>query len=209
MSNKTIKKLEDLVYRMISFLEDTIQLDNDGVTKGKKIFMKTMFIKEFSDILDKKKDIEAKRREEDILSDEACVINIVMPKSESEEYKIKDEEILDIPKIDEKNKVITGGNPKKIVSINLDNNVEHEPEIDETKIRETKRQKIDRKLKTLNAGEVKKIGQKFKIKPEQGKKYLTKTHVLKKIKNNTKLYKPVLKHINKTYDDLRSESTEN
>lgn len=208
MTNRTVRDLEDLVYRMISFMEDTIISEKNPVAKGQRIFMQKAFIDQFSDVLDKKKEIDTKRREEVFDEDNAYLINIVMPKSEEAKEELKDELFIDIPNKKTKTKVMEGGNPKKSVMINLDDNVEYEPEIEEPKIKESKKQKINRKLNILKADDVKKIGGKFNIKPEQGKKYLTKNHVISKIKNNTKLYTKVLKHINTNFEDLRSESTD-
>jgi len=209
MTNRTVRDLEDLVYRMISFMEDTIITEKNPIAKGQKIFMQKAFIDQFSDVLHRKKDIQTKRYEEVIDEDKAYLINIVMPKSEEAKEEMKDELFMDIPMKETKTKVMKGGQPKKSVMINLDDNVEYEPEIEETKKKESKKQKIDRKLNILKADDVKKIGQKFNIKPEQGKKYLTKNHVITKLKNNTKQYTKVLKHINTNFEDLRSESTEN
>lgn len=207
MTNRTIKDLEDLVYRMISFMEDTIITEKNPITKGQKIFMQKAFIDQFSDVLHKKNEIRTKQCNEDIDEDKAVLINIVMPKSESDNDELIDEDVIDIPNEEPKINSMKGGS-RKNVSINLEENVEYEPEFEDSKKKENKKQKLDRKLNILKANEVKKIGEKFNIKPEQGKKYLTKSHVVQKIKNNTKLYTKVLKHINKEYDDLRTESAD-
>lgn len=55
MTDKYNKMMEEMVYRMISFMEDVIREETDPINKGRKILMQTAFLNEFNDILNKKK----------------------------------------------------------------------------------------------------------------------------------------------------------
>lgn len=74
---------------------------------------------------------------------------------------------------------------------------------------ETKKQKINRKLNKLGAEDVKRVGKEFNIKPEKGKRYLTKKHIIDKVSKNTKIYNKVLDHVNENYKDIVKTDTEN
>ncbi len=61
----------------------------------------------------------------------------------------------------------------------------------------------------MGANDVKKVGKEFNIKPETGKRYLTKSYVIDKVSKNTRLYGKVLDHVNTKYKDMVKTETEN
>lgn len=196
MTDKYNKMMEDMVYRMISFMEDIVKAETNPVEKGKKILIKTVFLNEFSDILDKKNEIENKICEKNYSNVETDIINIDIPKTESEEHILVDELEIESPN-------------KKQKKVSIQDNQKGGSKKSHVKKLETKKQKINRKLNKLGAEDVKKVGKEFNIKPETGKRYLTKSHVIDKVSKNTRLYSKVLDHVNTKYKDLVKTETEN
>lgn len=192
MTDKYNKMMEDMVYRMISFMEDVVRAETDPVNRGRKILMKTVFLNEFSDILDKKREIEKKIYEKNV---ETEYLNIEIPKTESEELILIDELEIDSP-------------IKKQKKVSIQDNQKGGSKKRHIKKPETKKQKINRKLNKLGANDVKKVGKEFNIKPETGKRYLTKSYVIDKVSKNTRLYGKVLDHVNTKYKDIVKTETE-
>jgi hypothetical protein len=184
-----VKDLTALNARLISFIDTIIESECKCFKRGKHLLLQQIYINEFSDIINSKPieyieiDIPATTEEPEKKHEES-EINI----TPSKEELIEKQDI----KIDNLKKVsfapIQKGGTKK---------------------RYTNKQRINKKLNKLKAEDVKKVGKKFNIKPESGKRYLTKTHVIDKVSKNTKIYGKVLEHVNKEYGDLVRTETEN
>ncbi len=87
---------------------------------------------------------------------------------------------------------------KKKVQINAEDNENKKPI-------ETKKDKLQKKLNTAWAEDVKRLGKELGLKPPKNKKTLSKADITKKILSNTKLHDKALKSLNKI-SLLRSES---
>jgi hypothetical protein len=208
MTDKYNKMMEDMVYRMISFMEDVVRAETDPVNRGRKILMKTVFLNEFNDILNKKNEIEKKIRENNYKDVETEYINIDIPKSDSDEIILIDELEVDSPIKKYDNTKIDKAD-KKQKKVSIEENQKGGSKNTKQKKPETKKQKINRKLNKLGADDVKKVGKEFNIKPETGKRYLTKSYVIDKVSKNTRLYGKVLDHVNTKYKDIVKTETEN
>jgi len=207
MTDKYNKMMEDMIYRMISFMEDIVKAETDPINRGRKILMKTVFLNEFNDILNKKEDIANKKRENNYKDVDIEYINIDIPKSDSDEINLIDELELDSPINKYDIKIVKAKKKQKKVSI--EENQNGGSKNTHMKKPESKKQKINRKLNKLGADDVKKVGKEFNIKPESGKRYLTKSHVIDKVSKNTRLYNKILDHVNTKYKDIVKTDTEN
>lgn len=199
-----VKDLSDLNYKMISFIDTIINSEQHSIDRGKHILLKSMFLKEFDDILNKKyEEPEEKKIKINKITkyDDYDELDIDIPKSDEEPYTEK--------KSDEKEHKMIGGSTNKKnskVDFNTANNKIHN--IDKNIIKKpNKKAQIERRLKRIKANDVKAIGKEFNIKPTTGKKYLTKDEVINKISRNTRLYSKVLDHIKDNYNDVITENS--
>jgi hypothetical protein len=220
------KKIEDLTnlnYRLISFIETILSNEETCVKNGKHIYLKSLFEKEFIDILSKndktednlqggsdKNTINIRRviGNDEIFEEnnDTEVIDIDIPKSESEPLNlINSDEIFPLEMVGGYENNDNTNNSK---NVKFDNTKDKIYEIKkEPKKKDTKKAKIERRLNRLKADEVKKIGKEFNIKPTKEKKYLTKTYVIDKITRNRQIYNKILDHVQDNYDDIITETS--
>lgn len=221
---KKIEELTNLNYKLISFIESILSQEETCVKNGKHIYLKSLFEKEFINIMSKndkekhnlqnasnKNDINVRRV---IDNDEIFYknnnteeIEIDIPEIDIESLKLeKSEEFFPFEMVggNENNKNEKNENNKN-VKIDTSKDKIHEIKKNVVK-KDTTKAKIERRLNRLKADEVKKIGKEFNIKPTNNKKYLTKTDVINKITRTRQMYNKVLDHVYDNYNDIITES---
>lgn len=228
MSEKTLSELENLNYRMLSFIDTIIQNEKNSIDRGKHILMKESFMNEFNDILNKNKKLTiTKKRSNEPITE----LEIIIPESDEEPINLvnSDDDFLnvmiggwytknqpidnepannvnDIVDVDSDSLMelldneikIQQGGDKKPKSI-LKKRVQINAIDNEPKTKiVTKKEKLESKLNAAWAEEIKSLGKTLGLKPPKNKKSLSKTDVTKKILANPKLYDKALKELNKS-----------
>lgn len=188
-----IADLENLNYGLISFIDTVINNEHHSIERGKHILLRDRFIREFGDILDKKKEQESEKEYDEL--------EIDIQNSDDEPFTEKKKTYF-------KPKMIGGSTieKKRKVEIRTANNKIHKYTPKKEK-KTNKKDQIERRMKRIKANEVREIGKEFNLKPEAGKKYLTKDQVIAKITRNTRLYSKVLNHIKENYSDVVTENS--
>lgn len=187
--------MENLNYRMLSFIETMLDNEKNCIRHGKHIFMKELFIKEFMDIQKHKNEPKITITRKISNSDDLFLQNFVKPTvTKSEIGELKEQ---------------VGGSKlgKETYNDSLDNNKKVRFDIANNNNNKnmTKKEKLQSKLNAMWAEQVKDLGKQLGFKPPKNKKSLTKTDITKLLLNSPKLYDKALKIIRKI-DILRSET---
>jgi len=204
--DEKIEELSKINARLVSFI-DRILTDND-IGLNKQNYYKELLKDEFPELIKTEPD------------NKMTLTRIITSESDSYSDDEKQDKLNEMKggfyqdiefNLFSDDEIMKGGaeTPKtsknKSVKINTDANIIHTIDGNQPN-KGTTRDKIERRLNRLSANDVKQIGGKFNIKPVKGKKYLTKTDVIDKVKKNTRIYKKVIEHINDNYEDILTES---
>lgn len=202
--DQKIQDLTDLNLEMISFIETIINSEQHSLNRGKHIYLKTLFLKKFDDINNKKyiqPDKSKIKIHKIIVNDDYDELDIDIPISEQTQQFDESSDII----ID---KMIGGSTIKKNTKVDFNTGDNKIHKIGKNNVKKgTKKDQIERRLKRIKANDVKAIGKEFNIKPTTGKKYLTKDDVINKISRNTRMYTKVLEHIKDNYNDVLTETS--
>jgi hypothetical protein len=220
---------------MLSFIETIISREENCIKRGEHMYMKHLFMNEFSDILNKNQMGGEKLTVTREIRREPVELYIPVPTSDiepinldnseqflkemtgGEEIKAEDIQIesdtedlfeylkQDLPKEQQ------GGKPKSILKKKVQININDDRVLSDTddKPIENKKEKLKRKLEVMWMEQVKTLGKELGIKPPKNKKNLSKTDTIKKILANPKIHDKALKEIRKIEllkSDTASES---
>lgn len=225
-----IQEFIDLSFNSLSTMESMVKHIPDGQKKGVMLHSIGTFKKKFYDIINRHNllpdsDNETEVLEIDIPEEENEQINFVREKASGDEIPayiqkggekidsdIDIESVTNYLKKDNNNDSLMDDHKDEMVS-NTDNtpksilkNVQISENQEGGKSRETKYEKLERKLKATPAENVIRIGKRLKISPEKNKKNLTKTYAIERILKNKKLYDEALQ-LERFYSSIKSETS--
>lgn len=221
-------ELKNLNFEMLSFMQTMVDDDlrnsklcrgrvsrEDHIKHGQRLLQQQYFLNQIRDSVTKTHDQINESCYNNYQKPQIIELNINMPMSE-EEPPIKS--------MTEDEKIQKGGKPKskqvlddgedsfeEFVKNDLNNDSDEDTETPVKKIdkkNETVPERLQRKFNTMYAEQAKSIGKSLKIKPEKGKKILSKKHVMNRIVKDKKLHQKALKEMKKR-NLLNTESTEN
>lgn len=208
MANENELNLMNLCYRQISTLESLSSEEKDNILKAKMLMANQMFMKELRNILVNQNDTSTEIIDVDINSDkmpeekELVVTKMYGGKKEISQDDFSSDSLNDYLKnedIEVETPQTISSEPKSILKKKVVISTEKE-EVENNQTggnKETKFEKLERKLNRAPAETVKKIAKDLGIKPLKGKKTITKSEAVEKILANKRYHKQTREKLNK------------